>query len=146
MKANSEKIECLETDVLVIGSGIAGGVAALELADAGVSVTLVTRAKKPTESNTYYAQGGIVYEGIDDSPESLAEDVIRAGAGHSNPRAVIVLAERGPELVREILLEKLNIVVDRTPDGEFSLVREAAIPSPASCMHQMLLVNPLKLI
>ena len=70
--------EHLETEVLVIGCGIAGGVAALQLADAGVPVTLVTRAEEPTDSNTYWAQGGIVYRGIDDSDGLLSEDVIRA--------------------------------------------------------------------
>ncbi|AFG38855.1 L-aspartate oxidase [Spirochaeta africana] len=50
----------LTTDVLVIGCGIAGGVAALEAADAGLSVVVVTRAADPAESNTRYAQGGIM--------------------------------------------------------------------------------------
>ena len=56
----------LEAEVLIIGCGIAGGVAALQLADAGVPVTLVTRAPDPHELNTYYAQGGIIYRGTDD--------------------------------------------------------------------------------
>jgi len=67
-----------ETDVLIIGSGIAGCVTALQLADAGLKVALVTRTKKPEESNTFYAQGGIVYTAQDDSRELLTEDIIRA--------------------------------------------------------------------
>ncbi|NIN66026.1 MAG: FAD-dependent oxidoreductase, partial [Anaerolineae bacterium] len=86
----------VETEVLVVGCGVAGGVAALQLADAGVSVTLVTRARDATDSNTYWAQGGIVYRGRDDSAELLAEDIMRAGAGHSYPKAVTILAEQGP--------------------------------------------------
>ncbi len=42
----------LKTDILIIGSGIAGGTTALQLADAGIRVILVTRAKQPAESNT----------------------------------------------------------------------------------------------
>ena len=72
--------ECIETEVLVIGCGVAGGVAALGLADAGVPVMLVTRAAEPADSNTYWAQGGIVYRGPDDSAQVLAEDITRAGA------------------------------------------------------------------
>jgi len=79
-----------ETDVLVIGSGIAGAAAALELGDAGFAVTLVTRARDPRETNTYYAQGGIVFKGKGDSPERLARDGIAGG----DPGALI--ADLGP--------------------------------------------------
>ena len=48
------------TDVLVLGTGIAGCAAALAAARDGASVTLVTRAADASETNTFYAQGGIV--------------------------------------------------------------------------------------
>ena len=115
----------LETEVLIIGSGIAGSVAALQLAEAGVPVTVVTRAQEPQESNTYYAQGGIIYRGTDDSPGLLMEDLNRVGAGHCNPRSVAILAEDGPDLVREILIKKVNVPFDRTAAGELELIREA---------------------
>jgi L-aspartate oxidase len=122
--------ECLETDVLIIGCGIAGGTAALQLAEAGVAVTLVTRAWQPEESNTYYAQGGIIYRGGADSPALLAEDVIWAGAGHSYPPAVNILAEEGPPLLRQLLIDTLNVPFDRTAEGDLSLVLEAAHSQP----------------
>lgn len=113
-----------ETDVLVIGSGIAGAVTALQLADAGLDVTLVTRAPKPEESNTYYAQGGIVYTAQEDSRELLTEDIIRAGAGYCNPKAVDIVASEGPVLAREILMDKVKVPFDRAENDELSLVRE----------------------
>ena len=116
--------ELIHTDVLIIGCGIAGGVAALELAEAGVHVTVVTLSPKAEETNTLYAQGGIVYENEKDSPELLIEDVMRAGAGLSRRSAVELLAREGPQLVRSILLEKIGVPFDRTPDHELSLVRE----------------------
>lgn len=122
--------ECHETEVLIIGSGIAGCVAALQLAEAGVPVTVVTRVEEPTESNTYYAQGGIIYRGIDDSPALLAEDILRAGAGHSNPKAVAILSEQGPDLLRKILLEQVGVHFDQTHDGKLSLVREGGHSIP----------------
>ena len=122
--------ELLESDVLILGSGIAGCTAALRLADQGVAVTMVTRAKEPWESNTYYAQGGIIYRGKEDSPEALAEDIMRAGAGHCNPRAVRILAEEGPRVLEEMLLGRVQVAFDRDEHGELDLAREGghAIP------------------
>ena len=78
--------ECLQSDVLILGCGIAGGTAAVKLAEAGFSVAIATRAIDPSDSNTYYAQGGIVYQGHDDAPDKLAADIVRAGAGHCTVR------------------------------------------------------------
>ncbi len=116
----------LQSEVLVIGCGIAGSTAALQLADAGIPVTVVTRATKPQESNTYYAQGGIIYRGVDDSPDLLAEDLFRAGAGHCNPQAVNLLTHQGPDLVKEILLDKLQVPFDQTLDNKLGLIREGS--------------------
>src|SRR5262245_27014747 len=113
----------IETEVLIIGCGIAGGAAALQLADAGIPVTVITRSQEPQESNTYYAQGGIIYRGKEDSSELLAEDILRAGVGHCYPASVQLLAERGPALVEEILLQRVGVPFDR--DGQdLSLAKE----------------------
>ena len=96
--------ELITTDVLIVGSGIAGCTTALDLADAGVAVTVITRATRPEDSNTVWAQGGIIYEGEEDSPALLAEDILNAGAGHSYPPAVNILAEEGPAAVERVLL------------------------------------------
>jgi L-aspartate oxidase len=116
--------ECIKCDVLIIGCGIAGNIAALQLAEAGMQVIIVTRTPNPEESNTFYAQGGIVYEGEQDSPELLAKDIMNAGAGCCNPQAVDLLAKHGPGLVRSLLLEKLAIPFDQTKQGKLSLVLE----------------------
>jgi L-aspartate oxidase len=122
--------ECIQTEVLIIGCGIAGGTAALTLADMGIPVTVVTRAKEPGESSTYYAQGGIIYEGKGDSPQSLAEDLFRAGAYRNNPAAVKILAEEGPHLVKEILVDKIGVNFDRKKNHDLETIREAAHSKP----------------
>src|SRR5579859_441431 len=122
--------ELIQTEVLVIGSGIAGGVAALQLAEAGVPVVLVTRAAEPSDSNTYYAQGGIIYRGETDSSELLQQDVQRAGANRCNPAAVAILADEGPPLVKSILLEKVGVPFDHEPDGRLSLALEGGHSVP----------------
>ena len=50
----------------------------------GAEVTLVTRAPDAESTNTFWAQGGIIYEGENDTPASLVHDIIKAGAGISN--------------------------------------------------------------
>jgi L-aspartate oxidase len=122
--------EYRETDVLVIGTGIAGATAALTLADAGTPVTLVTRATAPEDSNTVLAQGGIIYRGKEDSPARLAEDIERAGAGHCHPPAVWQLAEQGPGAVQRVLLERAGIAFDTLTDGSLSLALEGGHGQP----------------
>jgi L-aspartate oxidase len=124
MKLSSDQVY---SDVLIIGSGIAGCTAALKLAeDPSIEVIVVTGAEDPRESSTYYAQGGIIYRGPKDSAELLAQDILRAGAGVSNPKAVQILTEEGPRILKEVLLEKLEVNFSETPAGEFEYIREAA--------------------
>jgi L-aspartate oxidase len=105
------------TDVLVLGTGIAGCAAALAAAREGATVTLVTRASEARESNTYYAQGGIVARPDGDTSEALAADVERAGDRLCWPEAVMLLAREGPDLVRSLLVEELAVPFDREGQG-----------------------------
>jgi L-aspartate oxidase len=120
----------LDAEVLVIGCGIAGATTALVLADAGVAVTVMTRALEPADSNTGQAQGGIVHRGRDDSPARLAADIERAGAGYCNPRAVAIAAEEGPALVDRLLIERFRVPFDRNPDGTLALALEGGHSLP----------------
>ncbi|MEZ4767242.1 MAG: FAD-binding protein [Caldilineales bacterium] len=85
---------------------------------------------QPQDSNTYWAQGGIIYRGEHDSPDALAEDILRAGAGHSYPKAVHILAEEGPQTLRRILLERVDVGFDRESDGDLSLALEGGHSIP----------------
>ena len=111
------------TDFLIIGSGIAGLRAAVELAGAG-SVLVLTKAE-PREGNTGYAQGGIAAAvGPDDSPQLHAADTIAAGDGLCDERAVDVLVENGPRYVHELI--EWGAAFDRGPGGQLALAIEGA--------------------
>lgn len=115
----------LETDLLVIGSGIAGCSAALEAAKNGLKVIVITKNANPEESNTYHAQGGIVFLGQDDAPELLKNDIIETGGGINNPESVEILAEDGKKLVNSILIKELKIPFARSSPEELDFAQEA---------------------
>ena len=110
-------------DFIIVGSGIAGLRAAVELAPAG-DIVIITKAD-PNESNTEYAQGGIAAAiGKDDSPELHARDTMIAGDGLCDERAVHVLCDEGPRYTRELL--EWGARFNRDADGEPALASEGA--------------------
>jgi L-aspartate oxidase len=124
--------ETIQTDVLVIGSGLGGLSAAWEAAKRGCKVTLLTRATKPEDSNTYWAQGGIIYHANGEPPERLVADILSAGAGLSSPEAATLLSTEGPRLVKQVLIDELNVPFDISPDNlpELDLTSEAGHSQP----------------
>jgi len=120
----------IKTDVLIIGTGIAGCCTALELAKRGIKVLLITKMPDPELTNTTMAQGGIIYKGKNDSPEKLASDIKSAGAGLCYEPAVYFLAEKGPELVEKLLINELKVPFDRNKKSELDLTEEGAHSVP----------------
>jgi L-aspartate oxidase len=93
----------LETDFVVIGSGVAGLRAAIELAGSGAHVTVLTK-DRTSESNTEYAQGGVaVVLSDDDRAELHEEDTLVAGAGLCDEAAVETLVTEGTRYIRQLI-------------------------------------------
>jgi L-aspartate oxidase len=115
-----------KTEVLVIGSGIAGCTAAIAAAESGKKVLLITKMADPTETNTRYAQGGIVVIGEDDAKNILYEDIVRAGDGISNPEAVRIVVEEGPALVMDFLVGQCGVTFSKTKNKTYHYTQEAA--------------------
>ena len=91
-----------ETDFIVVGAGIAGLRASVELAAAGRVLCLAKR--EVTESNTQYAQGGIAAALSDDDEVRLhLEDTLKAGDGLCNEEAARILVEEGPPRIEELI-------------------------------------------
>jgi L-aspartate oxidase len=126
-----------QQSIVVVGSGIAGLIAALRLSRVH-TVTLVTKAKL-ADSNTRWAQGGIAAAMFpDDSIAAHISDTLRAGAGLSQLGPVEVLCSEGPQRIRDLI--RLGVAFDRTPapgggqDGDLARGLEAA-HSNARVLH-----------
>lgn len=90
-------------DAVVVGSGIGGLSFALKLAEAGLSVAVVTKKNK-SDSNTNWAQGGIAC--VTDPGDSFAshvEDTLAAGDGLCDRAVVEAIVAAGPARVRELI-------------------------------------------
>jgi L-aspartate oxidase len=112
----------IETDYLVIGSGVAGLYFALEACAHG-RVTIITK-RAPADSNTAWAQGGIsAVLGEDDSFERHVQDTLTVGDGICHPDAVERCVKEGPGHVLT-LAEKYGAHFGRDEHGHFELGRE----------------------
>jgi L-aspartate oxidase len=115
----------MQTDFLVIGSGIAGLTYALKVAEAcpKKKITILTKAQSD-ETNTKYAQGGIagVMDFDKDSFDKHIEDTLIAGDGLCNKEVVEIVVKEGVERIKEII--EWGAQFDKEPDGDFKLGKE----------------------
>tara|TARA_R110002072_G_scaffold143103_3_gene289064 strand:+ start:3173 stop:4654 length:1482 start_codon:yes stop_codon:yes gene_type:complete len=110
----------MPTDVLIIGSGIAGLAFAIKLAERrpDIDIMLVTKSDG-FESNTKYAQGGIaaVMDNVHSSFESHIDDTLKAGKGFSNIQTVRLVVEKAPKRLQELI--DWGTLFDKTKDGKW---------------------------
>jgi L-aspartate oxidase len=115
----------METDFLVIGSGIAGLTYALKVAGhfPDKKVVILTKTHSD-ETNTKYAQGGVagVWDEVKDSFDKHIEDTLIAGDGLCNEHIVEIVVKEGPERIREII--DYGARFDKDETGEYALGRE----------------------
>ena len=115
----------MQTDFLVIGSGIAGLTYALKVAQdrPDKTITILTKAQSD-ETNTKYAQGGIagVMDLDKDSFDKHIEDTLIAGDGLCNRHIVEIVVKEGVDRIREII--NWGAEFDKEPDGDFKLGKE----------------------
>lgn len=111
----------IETDFLVIGSGIAGLTFALKVADYG-KVIVITKSNEE-ETNTKYAQGGIA--GVLSAPDTFEkhiQDTLECGGGLCDEKIVRMVVTEGAERIREII--EWGTRFDKTASGEYDLAHE----------------------
>jgi L-aspartate oxidase len=115
----------MQTDFLVIGSGIAGLTYALKVAHRfpEKQIIVITKAS-PDETNTKYAQGGVavVNDLENDSFEKHIEDTLIAGDGLCNREVVEIVVKEGPARIQEII--DWGAQFDKDAEGEYKLGKE----------------------
>ena len=115
--------------VVIVGSGIAGLYASLKIeqqTNLPDGILLITKSKLG-ESNSRYAQGGMVavmHDNKADSTESHISDTIKAGAGLSEFNTVKFISEHSDSVVKDLL--KFGVEFDRDENGKLCFTREAA--------------------
>lgn len=111
-----------EADFLVIGSGVAGLRAALELSREG-RVIMLTKGH-PLQSNSIFAQGGVAVALSEEDDVAIhLTDTVKAGHGLCRREAVRVLVEEGPDRIQELI--RWGAKFDKA-GGKFAFAREAA--------------------
>lgn len=114
--------EFIETDIVIVGSGVAGLFAALCLPP-DKDVLVITK-EDLKECDSYLAQGGVcVLKNVNDF-KCYFEDTMKAGHYENNPESVRVMIESSPEVIGTLI--KLGVSFDMDDDGEFDYTREGA--------------------
>lgn len=117
------------SSVVIVGSGISGLYCALKLAETCPNVydiSLITKSSLK-QSNSHYAQGGIVAvlsENNLDSVASHISDTLRAGAGLCDFNTVKFISEKSEEVIKDVMMHGVNF--DRKDDGSLNFTLEGA--------------------
>lgn len=114
-----------QSDVLIIGAGVAGYSLAIRLAQKrpDLSVTVLTKSTEK-ESNTSYAQGGVaaVWDKSLDNFQKHIEDTLDAGDGICNEKIVEIVVKEGPERIADII--DWGARFDKNKEGNYDLGKE----------------------
>src|SRR3954451_11056261 len=121
------------TDVLIVGGGAAGTMAAFECAQAGVRVIQATKGRA-TSGTTTVARGGFAAAmGEDDSPELHLEDILKHGGELIDPELARVWVHDIVDVVHD--LESWGAELVRRPDGRLDLKSFPSHSRDRACHH-----------
>ncbi len=120
-------MEQFDYSKVIVGSGISGLYAALKISQKSNSKVLLITKSNLEESNSYYAQGGMVAvleENKEDSVGSHVSDTLNAGAGLSEFEPVQFISENSNKVVKDLV--DFGVEFDKDESGNYTLTKEAA--------------------
>lgn len=120
------------TDVLIVGTGVAGLFCALNL-PADKEILLITKAEA-TQSDSFLAQGGICMMRGEDDYDSYFEDTMRAGHYENNKKSVDIMLRSSEKVISE--LAEFGVDFAKNADGSLKFTREGAHSRPRICFHE----------
>jgi len=126
----------MRSDVLVIGAGGAGLVAAINAHESGAKVRVITK-EYPTRSQTCMAQGGInaaLANAGEDSVEAHVQNTLKSAHGIANEDAVRFLCESAPDAVE--WLDSIGVCFSRTKDAKIAQRALGGASAPRACYAQ----------
>lgn len=113
-------------DAIIIGSGIAGLSSGIMLKEAGFEPIILTKSSDINETNTNYAQGGIIAFNKEDDAKSLSDDILKAGSYYNSKEIVDFVSKEGPKFIFEFLIDKIGVKFDKSLTGAYDYTEEAA--------------------
>ena len=121
----------MKTDVIIVGSGVAGLYCALNLPE-DKNIIIVTKSKAQ-ESDSFLAQGGICVLRDKDDYSAFFEDTMRAGHYENNPRSVDIMINSSQDVIRDLVMFGTEFEKD---GDEFVYTREGAHSKPRILFHE----------
>ncbi len=109
----------------IVGTGIAGLSAALGALENKDEVTIFTKADSLSLSASSWAQGGIVHQGENDSPEILYRDMLMVGNGLNLEKTTKLFSKESPPLTKKILIDKLQVGFTKNSNNQLQFTKEA---------------------
>lgn len=122
----------LKTDVVIVGSGVAGLYAAYNLPE-NLNVTLISKGDV-TECDSYLAQGGICMLRDDDDYDSYFEDTMRAGHYENDPDSVDQMIRQSQSVIKDLI--GIGTDFERNADGSLDFTREGAHSNKRILFHE----------
>ena len=122
----------IKTDVVIVGTGVAGMFSALKL-PRDKKIVIITK-EDMRSSDSFLAQGGICVLRDENDYDSYFEDTMKAGHYENNPKSVEVMIRSSVDVVNDLV--KYGADFHREPDGSFSYTKEGAHSKPRICFHE----------
>ncbi len=125
-------IKKIKTDIVIVGCGVSGLFAALNLPE-NKKIHIITKGKKE-ESDSFLAQGGICVLKSEDDFEDFYNDTLKAGHYENNPESVKTMISSSVKIIEKLI--EFGVDFEKKGNGEFEYTKEGAHSKPRILFHK----------